>query len=597
MIKNFGIRARLIGITILVSVSFVFISIYSYYSFQKVKRLNALSKSFYSVNKLSLELRRNEKDFMLRDYFNPNYFKTRESKNLTSFKKNMGEVLLILEDLKNDKDIIRYNLVQGNQLLSNVLHDYETKFLQIEDQIFKKGFQEFGIMGEFRDDIHEMEDILSKKFNQPGLMVHMLTLRRHEKDYLLRKDLSYYPKFISEYNIFVKAIDRTAGSLNDKMEAAGLLEEYKSGFEKLLAIDKSIGLTEDQGLNLELRNAVHKVEPAIDDLTRQIEGKTQEGINSSIFNLVALVIVVMVVLIVIITAINKRLGEVIESISSGAGNIAAASQQLSVGAEIVSQGATEQASSVEEISTSMEEMSSNIQQNTDNAQQTEKISHKASEEIIKVNESSERSLKAISEISEKIFIINEIAFQTNILALNAAVEAARAGDYGRGFAVVASEVRKLAEKSKTAADEIMNLSKSCVEVTSKSTVMMKELVPEIQKTSRLIQEISAASIEQNSGGQQINTAIIQLNQVTQQNAAAAEEMATSSEELATQADHLRDLIIYLKTGNKVETQKDYIQKKKPASITPTAKGSKVKKQGVEIVLNQSQRDDAEFSSY
>ena len=251
-----------------------------------------------------------------------------------------------------------------------------------------------------------------------------------------------------------------------------------------------------------------------------------------------------------IKKMNAKLKEIVSSIVTGAENISTAAEQMSSNSQSISQGANEQAASTEEVSSSMEQMGSNIQQNTDNAQQTEKISQKASIEIQESSQAVNQTVDAMKQISGKISIITDIAFQTNILALNAAVEAARAGEHGRGFAVVAAEVRKLAERSHVAANEIVGITGSSVEIAEKSGKLLSGVVPNIQNTSKLVQEITAASLEMTSGASQVNNAIQHLNQITQQNAAAAEEMATTAEELASQSDQLTDTIAFFKIDTK-----------------------------------------------
>jgi len=297
-----------------------------------------------------------------------------------------------------------------------------------------------------------------------------------------------------------------------------------------------------------------------------------------------------------------KIRDIVTNIMSGADNIAAASQQMSSSSQQMSQGANEQASSAEEVSSSMEEMASNIQQNTDNAQQTEKISLKAAEDVRSGSVAVNQTVASMKDIADKISIIGEIARQTNILALNAAVEAARAGEHGKGFAVVAAEVRKLAERSQKAAAEIDQTSKSSVDVAEKSGKLLTEIVPDIEKTAKLVQEISAASIEQNSGADQVNNAIQQLNQVTQQNAASAEEMATSSEELNSQADQLTELISYFRIGDEhmkrkksTFTNQKVVVKQSP--VTVKAKSSQKTDQGVTLNLEDNDAHDKDFERF
>lgn len=242
----------------------------------------------------------------------------------------------------------------------------------------------------------------------------------------------------------------------------------------------------------------------------------------------------------------ESIRNIVTSITTGANNIAVASEELSLSSTRVSEAATEQASSLEEVSASMEEMLASIQQNTSNSAQTRTKAAKAAKLMQDVGSSADKSLNVIQSISSKISIINDIANQTNILALNAAVESARAGSAGRGFAVVANEVKNLAELSKSAADEIIKLSGSSVEVSEEAVRLVTETIPEIELTAELMHQVYTASNEQNIGTEQINSVLSELNRSTQVNAETAEELTSNAEELKLQAQEFKQLVSFFK---------------------------------------------------
>lgn len=306
---------------------------------------------------------------------------------------------------------------------------------------------------------------------------------------------------------------------------------------------------------------------------------------------------------------TEKLRNIVSGILSGADSIVVASQQVQGTSIQLSQGANQQASSVEEVSATMEEIASNIQQNNENAQQTEKNSTLALSSIETVSKHSTESVIAQRKIADKIQIINDIAFQTNILALNAAVEAARAGELGKGFAVVAAEVRKLAENSKIAADEIVSLAENGLSLAENAGSEMENALPNVKRTTSLVQEINAASMEQTNGVNQVNNAIQQLNDVTQQNAAASEELASSAEELSSQAEQLKDMISFFRI-NLAKSKMSQIKKSQPAKVvpkfeakpkpkttTPASKPNTTSNKGIDLNMFNNSTNDSDFESY
>lgn len=264
---------------------------------------------------------------------------------------------------------------------------------------------------------------------------------------------------------------------------------------------------------------------------------------------------------------SQRLREIVGNVQAAVGQIATGSEQMSSTSQQISQGASEQAASAEQVSASVEEMSSTVKQNTDNASATDQISQKSAADAQEGGRVVDAAVVAINEIAGKIGIINEIARQTNMLALNAAIEAARAGEAGKGFAVVASEVRKLAERSQEAAGEITKLASDTVDQAENAGTLINTVVPNIKKTADLVQEIAAASQEQNTGIDQIGTAILQLDSIIQQNASASEEMAATAEELSSQAVQLTDTMSFFQIEDvKGAAAKIHVKVAKPNSL-------------------------------
>jgi methyl-accepting chemotaxis protein len=356
-------------------------------------------------------------------------------------------------------------------------------------------------------------------------------------------DLSVEVKLLSDKDILGKSLTDMLAAIKDMSGSVMMLSEaaVKGELGKRADAGKFHGGYADiiKGLNDTLDAVVGPLNVAAEYVDRISKGDLPEKITQDYngdFN-----------------KLKDNLNTMVQNLTHFAGEVQAAAEQVAAGSEqsnsgaqSMSAGATEQAANIEEISSSVEEMSSAVSQNADNAKQTSKIAEKAALDAEQGGKAVEKAVTAMKNIAEKIGIIEEIARQTNMLALNAAIEAARAGEHGKGFAVVASEVRKLAERSQMAAKEIGGLSSSSVQVAEDAGRLLSDIVPGIKKTAELVQEISASSIEQDSGLKGVNLAIQQLDQVIQSNASVAEELAATSEELTGQAENLKETASFFK---------------------------------------------------
>ena len=490
-------------------------------------------------------------------------------------------------------------------LLENSVCDKDAKAIQLQAVAqYKKRVNDYisnptaAKYNDIRAEAHKIEAAIKSVLIKDGRSL-LLSIRRSEKDYLLRRDSKH-----------AEETHQAVASLRDRINTSDILpihktilkdkiDRYQTAFDRLIDEDRQSATAVEN-----MREAVHQIEPLVEETVSSARDgrdlkiastiKTSRVLNETAVGVGIIASVLALFLsVIIIRSILRQLGadpsevlavaeevaagrldiefkaddrrvgvyrammnmveklrEVVNDVQSAAETVSSGSEEMSSSSEELSQGATEQASNLEEVTSSMEQMASNITQNADNAAETEKIAGQAAVDAVESGRQVQDTVRAMRNIAEKISIIEEIARQTNLLALNAAIEAARAGEAGRGFAVVAAEVRKLAERSGHAAKEIGELSVSSVDVAEQAGKMLEKMVPDIRRTAELVQEISSASREQTAGTAQINQAIAQLDQVVQQNASSAEEVSSTAQELAGQAQQLQSTMnFFTANGN------------------------------------------------
>jgi methyl-accepting chemotaxis protein len=340
----------------------------------------------------------------------------------------------------------------------------------------------------------------------------------------------------------------------------------------------------------QVENGLRDIAHGEGDLTRRIEdvSRNEIGMMAQSFN-----------------QFLDKLSLIIVKVRESTNAVSAAATQVSSSAQELSQGTSEQAAAVQETSSSLQQMHASITQNAENSRQMEQMAGKGVRDVEESGKAVTESVEAMTTIAQKISIIEEIAYQTNLLALNAAIEAARAGEHGKGFAVVASEVRKLAERSQTAAQEISSLTATSVRVAERSGELLKNLVPAIRKTSELVQEVATASREQAAGVAQVNRAMTQVDQVTQRNASAAEELSSTAEEMSSQADSLQQLMALFRVSAVNDVRKsarpsrvrEPIRQGQPAETLRFAESAKQRATKINRPLGSSGQEDQEFTRF
>jgi methyl-accepting chemotaxis protein len=574
---KFNIKAKLITNGTATFLLLIIITGLLFSTNKTIQNTNDLTSSVKEVWVNTLQLRRAEKDFMLRSAKNETFFKTGEIKYINKFNDKVVANALLLATIKNNNTIKLLGYEKRIDKISNSFITYQKHFGNYINGIKKRGYKSFGLIGEMRAAVHSLNGMKTS-----GRMpLDILILRKHEKDYLLRRDLKYKTK-----------IEEKVAEMQDYIKETGInktLDVYLTKFVAITEMDKQLGLDEESGLKGKLRAAVQAVEPAVKSLHLDLDHEIATKIKKMTTMILCIIILIIIIATILslwimksiltplrqanisiseistgnlkhevvvssndelgemmmnLKLMSERLREIVFKVTLTSTNVYSSSNEMKEAAQEMSEVTTEQSSSVEEISASIEEMAANIEQNSMNSKETEKIAVLTASSIKDSSKAVEDTVQSMIIIAKKVSIIGEISRQTNLLALNAAVEAARAGQHGKGFAVIAHEIRDLAERTQKAATEIASVSKSSVNIAQKSGKMLRDIVPEIQKTSDLVREITSSSIEQNLVTEQINNAIQEMNIIVQQNAITAEGFSDSSTTLHSQANYMSDLMSF-----------------------------------------------------
>ncbi len=591
--KTLSIKKQLyISLAVLLS-TFVVISVIIQVSLSRMDKLNyGLQLSGQLVSDL-YKIRNAQDGFFLFERNNPEFYNTSTSKFLDTLRYFVKDSKQVVEEIKtySKNENLKAELVE----IDSLTKAYESDFLTLSTLFAERGFKDYGIIGKMRASIHHVETEL-KTIDYDPFSLYMLTLRRHEKDFLLREDEKYKDKFNTVLEEFLFSIKKNKNRLTNTQYSVlnTSLEEYRDNFNQVIEISLSIGNV-DHGLINGLLSYLLVIEPKVNAISDEFSAEITSKIYWIKLSIITLLIVMGILLsgflfmvirnitasikksVFIMEEISagnlnidfgktgndemgrllskmevmvKKLNEVINEVSKSIKNVNNASLEFASLSQTMSDGAVKQSMSIESVSSSIEQMSASIAQNSNNASQTDGLTQSATDNLHSGDKILMESLIKTIDVSNKIEVIHEIARQTNMLALNASVEAARAGVHGRGFAVVASEVRKLAEKSQQAAEEISKHSLTSIETTQKAGAILKEILPLMNKSTVSMKEIVVSGKEQTEGAKLIEREVQQLTGVIQSNASGSEQLAAGAEQLAYQIEMLKEKIAFFSiSGN------------------------------------------------
>lgn len=604
-VTQFGINLRttfaiLFGVLI---IAFTSIAIFTSISLLKISNFTEIDKKVYQLYNLSLELKKNESDYLNWDLRNPEYFKSRKSEYFELFAQNYNLSEGICNQLIGSGFIKRNNFNKNINDIKQLLTEYQNLFSIIEKNKLDLGFEEWGLVGKMNASITVVEDQIESQ-NNVYLKNQLLLLKQQEKDYLIRRNFQCKELFDRQLYFIIDKLKSQITNKDKTKKISDALKVYGVNFNNLVEKDFYLGYSKSEGLMASLEFKGDNLNNAINQLSQSISQKTKQHIHLTTFILLAFIALCTFIALLIgsyiikrimnlmggepeeVAAIMKKIAKgdlrfqaddslgyqgvmksvvamtgklkgIISGIYHNSHQIASASNQFSETSQKISMGAISQASFIEDISSRIQDVKLKTSSNSVTAMETDRLASITMEGMHKIKEQSDLSLLTSNEIAEKVQVIDQITFQTKLLALNAAVEAAHAGKFGSTFQVIAEEIKRLAEVSQQAAVEIKKLTGRNLDQSEQVRNRVFEILDSMENTSKLINNIAQASNQQDININEIGSSIHQLYDVSQENAVASEEMSASTEELEKQIVALKDMVSYFKVDKDVEDGTSY----------------------------------------